>query len=99
MNAPRRRATVENPEFAAFAACILRAAARRVADGDVEGLTALVALRCELDEAIADAVAGLRSPPLVLLVDGRRPCARDHPPGRPAALRGEDLDPRGDLTT
>jgi len=63
MNAPRRRATVENPEFAAFAARILRAAARRVADGDVEGLTALVALRCELDEVIADAVAGLRSPP------------------------------------
>ncbi len=55
--------TVENPEFAAFAARILRAAARRVADGDVEGLTALVALRCELDDAIANAVAGLRRPP------------------------------------
>jgi hypothetical protein len=58
----RRRDTVENPEFAAFAARILRACARRVADGDVEGLAALVALRSELDSAIADAVAGLRHP-------------------------------------
>jgi hypothetical protein len=53
---------VENPEFAAFAARILRAAARRVADGDVEGLAALVALRSELDAAISEAVQGLRSP-------------------------------------
>jgi hypothetical protein len=62
LTANRRRDTVENPEFAAFAARILRAAARRVADGDVEGLAALVALRSELDTAIADAVAGLRQP-------------------------------------
>ena len=54
---------VENPEFAAFAGRILRAAARGVADGDIEGLAALVALRSELDGAIADAVAGLRSVP------------------------------------
>jgi hypothetical protein len=53
---------VENPEFTAFAARILRAAARRVADGDVEGLAALVALRSELDGAISEAVQGLRSP-------------------------------------
>ena len=58
----RRREVVENPEFAAFAARILRAAARRVAAGDVEGLAALVALRSELDAAIAQAVAGLRDP-------------------------------------
>jgi hypothetical protein len=58
----RRDRVVENPEYAAFAARILRAAARRVADGDVEGLAGLVALRCELDAAISEAVQGLRSP-------------------------------------
>ncbi len=61
--AKRPRNTVENPEFAAFAGRILRAAACRVADGDIEGLSPLVALRSELDGAIADAVAGLRSAP------------------------------------
>jgi hypothetical protein len=58
----RRDRVVENPEYAAFAARILRAAARRVADGDVEGLAGLVSLRCELDAAINEAVRGLRSP-------------------------------------
>ena len=58
----RRDRVVENPEFAAFARRILRAAARRVADGDVEGLAGLVALRSEVDAAISEAVQGLRSP-------------------------------------
>lgn len=58
----RDRRSIENPEYAAFAGRILRAAARRVADGDVEGLAGLVALRSELDRAIADAVQGLRAP-------------------------------------
>ena len=62
LTAIRRRDTVENPEFAAFAVRILRACARRVADGDVEGLAALVALRSELEAAIAEAVTGLRQP-------------------------------------
>ena len=57
-----RDRVVENPEFTAFAARILRAAARRVADGDVEGLAGLVALRSELDTGINEAVQGLRSP-------------------------------------
>src|SRR2546426_771304 len=56
----RPRDPVENSEFAAFAARILRAAARRVGNGDVEGLSALVALRSELDQGIGTAVAGLR---------------------------------------
>ena len=34
-----------------------------MADGDVEGLAALVALRSELDEAIGSAVRGLREAP------------------------------------
>jgi len=57
-----RDRVVENPEFTAFAARILRAAARRVADGDVEGLAGLVALRSEVDAAIGQAITGLRSP-------------------------------------
>lgn len=62
LTAKRSGEVVENPEFAAFAGRILRAAARRVGDGDVEGLAALVALRSDLDVAIADAVRALRSP-------------------------------------
>ncbi|MCW3041885.1 MAG: hypothetical protein JWL57_43 [Actinobacteria bacterium] len=57
-----RERVVENPEFAAFARRILRAAARRVADGDVEGLPGLVALRSEVEAAIGEAIGGLRSP-------------------------------------
>lgn len=53
--------TIKNPEFAAFAGRILRAAGRRVGDGDVEGLAELVSLRCDLDAAIADVVADLRT--------------------------------------
>ena len=58
----RRDRVVENPEYAAFACRILRAAARRVGDGDIEGLAGLVALRSEVDAAIAAAIDGLRSP-------------------------------------
>lgn len=62
LTASEGRRVVENGDFAAFAARILRACARRVADGDVEGLAGLVALRSELDRAIAEAVRGLRQP-------------------------------------
>jgi hypothetical protein len=58
----QRNRVVENPEFAAFARRILRAAARRVANGDVEGLAGLVALRSEVEAAIGEAITGLRSP-------------------------------------
>ena len=56
----RRRTVVENDEFAAFCRRILRAYARRVADGDVEALTPMLGLSAEIDTAIAQAVAGLR---------------------------------------
>src|SRR5262249_44782927 len=58
----RRDRVVETPACAACAARILRAAARRVGDGDIEGLAGLVALRSEVDAAIAAAIDGLRSP-------------------------------------
>lgn len=58
---PRRRDVVENDEYAAFVRRILRAYTRRVATGDVEALTDMVALSSVLDEAIAQAVTGLRA--------------------------------------
>jgi hypothetical protein len=57
---PRRRDVVENDEYAAFARRIIRAYAKRVATGDVEALTDMVGLAELLDEAITDAVTGLR---------------------------------------
>src|SRR4051794_14346836 len=56
----RRRRVVENDEFAAFARRIVRAYGRRVATGDVEALAELVALSADIDQAITDAVNGLR---------------------------------------
>src|SRR3954454_6425896 len=56
----RRRSTVENTDYAAFATRVIRAHGRRVADGDVEGLTELVDLVAELDTAMQTAVDGLR---------------------------------------
>ena len=57
----RRREVVENDEFAAFARRIIRAHGRRVATGDVEALRDLVALSANLDDAIGEAVIGLRA--------------------------------------
>jgi hypothetical protein len=62
--APRRRRgkrSVENTEFDAFARRIVRAYARRVADGDVEALVALRRLSSTVDDATKDAVQGLRA--------------------------------------
>ena len=56
----RRTRLVENDDYAAFARRILRAYARRVADGDVEALTLMLGLSAEIDTAIAQAVTGLR---------------------------------------
>ncbi|AXH90434.1 hypothetical protein AB0F90_06960 [Micromonospora chalcea] len=57
----KRREVVENDAFAAFARRIIRAHGRRVAAGDVEALRDLVALSTNLDEAIGEAVVGLRA--------------------------------------
>ena len=58
---PRRRDVVENDEYAAFVRRIIRAYARRIATGDVEALTDMVGLSALLDEAIDQAVIGLRA--------------------------------------
>ena len=55
------RPVVENDEYAAFARRILRAYARRIAQGDVEALTLLVNLGTDVENAIRDAVIGLRT--------------------------------------
>jgi hypothetical protein len=52
---------VENDEFAAFARRVLRACARRVADGDVDALALMLGLAAEIDTAIGQAVTGLRA--------------------------------------
>ena len=58
---PRRaRRLAENDDYAAFARRILRAYARRVADGDIEALTLMLGLSAEIDTAIGQAVTGLR---------------------------------------
>jgi hypothetical protein len=54
---------VENTEYAAFVARAIRAAGRRVADGDPEDLAELTQLKEQLDEAMAVAVRGLRAAP------------------------------------
>ncbi len=56
----RRRATVENTDYAAFAARVIRGHARRIADGDIDGLTDLLRLSREIDAATQQAVNGLR---------------------------------------
>jgi hypothetical protein len=51
---------VENDEYAAFLRRVIRAYSRRVAAGDVEAITAMVALAADLDEATRQAITGLR---------------------------------------
>jgi hypothetical protein len=52
---------VENREFNAFARRIIRAYGKRVAEGDVDALPELIQLSASLDEAITNAVKGLRA--------------------------------------
>jgi hypothetical protein len=56
----RRRRPVENDEYARFVRRVVRAYARRVAGGDVDALADMSGLAIELDEAIGQAVLGLR---------------------------------------
>ena len=57
---PSRRRPVENDEYASFIRRVIRAYARRVAAGDVDALADMTGLAAELDEAITQAVIGLR---------------------------------------
>jgi hypothetical protein len=55
------RPVVENDAYAAFARRVVRAAGRRVAAGDVEGLAELVALSDEVERSTRHAVSGMRA--------------------------------------
>jgi hypothetical protein len=57
----RTRPVVENHDYAAFTRRVIRAHARRIADGDIEALTHLTGLERELQRAIQTAVEGLRA--------------------------------------
>jgi uncharacterized protein (DUF3084 family) len=58
---PRRRPRVtENDEYAAFAHRVLRAWARRVGAGDIDAIADMATARHQLDDAINEAVTGLR---------------------------------------
>ena len=59
---PRKRPAPyrETIDFLAMVRRIVRAAGHRVSDGDADELRALVAIRQDLDTAIAEAVKGLR---------------------------------------
>ena len=57
----RSRGEVGNPDYAAFAARIIRAHGRRIADGDIDSLPDLLRLAAELDTATQHAVNGLRA--------------------------------------
>ncbi|MGH3774530.1 MAG: hypothetical protein ACRDRR_02145 [Pseudonocardiaceae bacterium] len=52
---------MENNDYAAFSRRVIRAQARRIGTGDVEGLRDLLALEHELHHVIHTAVTGLRT--------------------------------------
>jgi hypothetical protein len=56
----QRRRPIQNDEYARFVQRVVRAYARRVAGGDIDALANMTGLATELDEAIGQAVMGLR---------------------------------------
>jgi hypothetical protein len=61
LTANRARPVVENDAYAAFTRRILRAYARRIAEGDIDSLALMTSLAADIDQAIAQAVTGLRT--------------------------------------
>ena len=52
---------VENDEYVAFLRRVIRAYSRRVAAGDVEAITAMVALTADLARATGKSISGIRT--------------------------------------
>jgi hypothetical protein len=52
---------VENDDYAAFTRRVLAAHGRRIARGDIEGITALAEIASSLDTALSLAIRGLRA--------------------------------------
>lgn len=71
----------ETPEYAAMVRRVIRAHGRRVIHADPEDLAELVALRAVVDQAITDAVRGMRA------LVRHRPGPRHVEAGRTDALR------------
>ena len=59
---PKRRGrVVENDQYAAFVRRVIAAYSRRVAAGDIDAISDMISVAAELDDAITEAVAGLRA--------------------------------------
>ena len=59
---PKRRGrVVENDQYAAFVRRVIAAYSRRVAAGDIDAISDMISVAAELDEAISQAVTGLRA--------------------------------------
>jgi hypothetical protein len=56
-----RRNVVENDDYAAFTQRVIAAHGRRIAQGDIEGLTTLAGLANDIDTALREAITGLRT--------------------------------------
>lgn len=56
----RRREDVENDTYLVFVARVIKAAGKRIGQGDVDSLPDLAALTADLDTALITAVKGLR---------------------------------------
>jgi hypothetical protein len=57
----RRGRVVENDDYAAFLRRAIRAYSRRVAAGDIDAISAMARIARDTDDAIRDAISGLRS--------------------------------------
>ena len=58
---PKRRGrVVENDQYAAFIRRVIAAYSRRVAAGDIDAIIDMTSIAAELDDAIGQAVTGLR---------------------------------------
>jgi hypothetical protein len=86
----KRRRAVENGSYTAFCARVIRAAAKRVAAGDVEALADLARLGGDLDQALT---ARRGRPPGVRLLLGRN---RQSACGSPAKQLNNDGVPRAE---
>ena len=59
---PKRRGrVVENDQYAAFVRRVIAAYSRRVAAGDIDAISDITSIAAELDDAISQAVTGLRA--------------------------------------
>lgn len=78
MTPNQRRRPVGNDEYASFVRRVMRAHARRVATGDVDALVDMTEPGAALDEAITQAVPGLRNAGDRLKQSGQRAVIPTH---------------------